>query len=206
MKRSLLLLPIIAMTLFLHFSCRESIDKTYSLLPDSLQMKVGDVVFRRGGGMTSQAVLLADKDGSYSHCGIVVDSAGILLVVHAVPGEPDFEGDPDRVKADPPSVFFSNVYANAGEVCRADNDTIAKAAAHKAWEIYRKGVLFDHDYDCEDTTRMYCTELVHLVYNKAGYVLCGPPTHRFDLPGLHCTCWLPSDLYTSEHLHSIGKF
>lgn len=187
-------------------TCRKSGSTAHSILPPTVQLREGDVVFRRGGGMTSQAVLLADKNGYYSHCGIVVDSAGSMLIVHAVPGEPDYEGDPDRVKADWPATFFSSVYANAGEVCRTDNDTIARTAARTAWEIYRRGVLFDHDYNSNDTTLLYCTELVHLVYSEAGCTLCGAPTHRFDLPGLHCVCWLPSDLHASAHLRSIAKF
>jgi len=187
-------------------TCRKSGSTVHSILPPTVQLHEGDVVFRRGGGMTSQAVLLADKNGYYSHCGIVVDSAGCMLIVHAVPGEPDYEGDPDRVKADRPATFFSSVYANAGEVCRTDNDTIARTAARTAWEIYRRGVLFDHDYNSNDTTLLYCTELVHLVYSEAGCTLCGDPTHRFDLPGLHCVCWLPSDLHASAHLRSIAKF
>ena len=190
----------------LYRTCRKSGSTVHSILPPTVQLHEGDVVFRRGGGMTSQAVLLADKNGYYSHCGIVVDSAGSMLIVHAVPGEPDYEGDPDRVKADRPATFFSSVYANAGEVCRTDNDTIARTAARTAWEIYRRGVLFDHDYNSNDTTLLYCTELVHLVYSEAGCTLCGAPTHRFDLPGLHCVCWLPSDLHASAYLRSIAKF
>jgi len=206
MDRKVLFLPVLAALLSMAMSCRKNPDNIYSLLPDTVQLHEGDIVFRRGGGMTSQAVLLADKDGFYSHCGIVVDSAGTKLIVHAVPGEPDYEGDPDRVKADQPETFFSNVYANAGEVCRVDADSTARLAARKAWELYRKKVLFDHDYDFKDTTRLYCTEMVHLVYREADCILCGDPTHRFDLPGLHCTCWLPSDLYKSSHLRSIVKF
>ena len=187
-------------------SCRRFSDNTISILPDSIILRNGDVVFRRGGGMASQAVLLADKDGFYSHCGIVVDSAGVLLVVHAVPGEPDFEGDPDRVKADKPATFFSNVYANAGEVCRTYNDSVANKAAREAWRIYKGKMLFDNDYDSNDTTQMYCTEFVYNVFQRAGCTLCGPPTHRFDLPGIHTTCWLPSDLYNSPYLKSLGRF
>ncbi len=205
-KGILLILLLVAVLLGFTRLCTKHTDHTHCLLPDSVQLRVGDVVFRRGSGTTSHAVLLADREGYYSHCGIVVDSAGTLLVVHAVPGEPDFEGDPDRVKADLPCTFFSNVYADAGEVCRPDNDSIARIAADRAWRIYRRGVRFDHNYDHNDTTHLYCTQLVHLVYQQAGCVLCGPPTHQFNLPGLHCTCWLPSDLYGSKSLHSISKF
>ena len=61
-----------------------------SILPETVELRAGDVVFRRGGGLTSRAVLMADAQGQYSHIGIVVDSAGQKMIVHAVPGEPDF--------------------------------------------------------------------------------------------------------------------
>ena len=38
--------------------------------------------------------MAADRGGSYSHVGMVVDSCGVMMVVHAVPDEPDYEGDP----------------------------------------------------------------------------------------------------------------
>ena len=64
----------------------------FSLLPLILTLTLVSLFFV----YCSQAVLLAEKDGAYSHTGIVVDSAGVLMIVHAVPGEPDFEGDEDR--------------------------------------------------------------------------------------------------------------
>lgn len=85
-------------------SCGEKEQR--SILPEGCELHAGDVVFRRGSGLTSHAVLAADRYGAYSHIGIVVDSCGVMMVVHAVPGEPDYEGDPDRVKMDTPKRFF----------------------------------------------------------------------------------------------------
>ena len=53
-----------------------------TILPEDVGLKAGDVVFRRGSGFTSQAVLLAEKGGAYSHTGIVVDSAGVRLLAY----------------------------------------------------------------------------------------------------------------------------
>ena len=81
-----------------------------TILPDGLELAEGDIVFRRGTGLMSHTVVAADG-GKYSHMGIVVDSAGVKMVVHAVPDEPDFPGDVDRVKMELPSKFFSTFNA-----------------------------------------------------------------------------------------------
>jgi hypothetical protein len=57
----------------------------HSILPEGLQLREGDVVFRRGGGMVSHVVVAADREGNYSHVGIVVDSAGVPMVVSDLP-------------------------------------------------------------------------------------------------------------------------
>ena len=176
------------------------------IMPEDCELRAGDIVFRRGGSVTSNAVLLADRSGHYSHVGIVVDSAGVMMVVHAVPGEPEYEGDPDRVKMESPSRFFSSLNACKGEVCRARDSVAARQAATAALAIYHKGVLFDHDYNSEDTTLLYCTQLVIEAYHKAGVQLTGPPTHSYDLPLLRCTCWLPSDIYQSKEIYSVRYF
>lgn len=206
MKRLLSYLTLLAFA-FSVATCTESTEsEEQSLLPDSCILRPGDLVFRRGTGLTSRAVLVADHGGRFSHIGIVTDSAGIAMVVHAVPGEPDYEGDPDRVKMEPAKKFFSTINASLGEVCRPTDSIAGEQAAVAAVAIYHRGVLFDHQYDDSDTTRMYCTQLVMECYRKAGIELTGPPTHTFNLPGMGCTCWLPSDLYHSPYVKPIYEF
>ena len=89
-----------------------------SILPEHTLLKAGDVVFRQGNGLTSRAVRAADSDGRFSHIGIVADSAGALRIIHAVPDEPDFPGDPDRVKMETPERFFNAIHASCGKVMR----------------------------------------------------------------------------------------
>lgn len=50
--------------------------KDLTIFPAGCELKTGDIVFRRGGGISSHAVMMADRNGRYSHVGIVVDSAG----------------------------------------------------------------------------------------------------------------------------------
>lgn len=189
----------------LFIGCNQQ-EKSNSILPDDCQLKTGDVVFRRGGGLTSQVVLATDINGNYSHLGIVVDSAGVKMVVHAVPGEPDYEGDVDRVKMDKPENFFSTCLTTIGEVCRPRDSIIGKKAAETAMRLYQKHTLFDHNYDEGDTTRMYCTELVTYAYRMAGYELIGKERHNVNLPFLKVECIFPSDIYSSEFLESIIMF
>lgn len=150
------------------------------------------MVFRRGGGFTSQVVLMADREGHYSHTGIVVEVEGKMMIVHAVvPGEHDFEGDVDRVKMDTQEHFFSFEYATIGEICRPLDSIVATKAAKEALYIYKRNMLFDHDYDDKDTTKMYCTEMVIYAFRRAGVELIGPKSHEVRIPLLNIDCLIP---------------
>lgn len=199
------LLPLLLALLALLTGCTSK--PVHCILPSGVELKPGDLVFRRGGGLTSHAVLVADSKGQYSHVGIVVDSCGTMLIVHAVPGEPDFEGDPDRVKADCPEHFFSSEYAGMGEVCRPVDAEVGRQASLKAWQVYQRHTLFDHDYDDSDTMKMYCTELVAFAYRTAGWDLVEDRGgHYINLPFLQGECVFPSDVYLSDFLTSVIKF
>ena len=186
-------------------SCGES-EEERSILPDDFALRAGDVVFRRGDGITSRVVLAADANGNYSHVGIVVDYAERRMIVHAVPGEPDFDGDVDRVKMDTPEKFFSHKNASKGEVCRPKDSSIAQRAADVALRIYHRGTLFDDKFDDQDTSKMYCTELIVYAYRHAGIDLTEGRRHKVDLPIIKAACILPSDIHASMHLKSMIKF
>ena len=176
------------------------------ILPDDLVLTEGDIVFRRGTGLMSLTVVAADG-GKYSHMGIVVDSAGVKMVVHAVPDEPDFPGDIDRVKMESPRKFFSTINANVGEVMRHTDRNVAREAAREAMRLYRCGLLFDHDYDDNDSTKLYCSELVERAYLRAGVSLAERRRHDFSVPGFHFGhVIMPSDIYISSQLRTIARF
>lgn len=165
--------------------------------------RAGDLVFRCGSGVLSRSVLFLDKTSPYSHVGIVVRYGSQWSVVHAVPGEPDYEGDPDRVKLDPVPVFFDSVRAQVAAVYRYPDSTAAAHAAETALRQWRKGVLFDHRYDLHDSVRMYCTELVIYSYLSQGIDLVSGPLRTPNLPGFDQVAAFPSDLTRNVLLKRI---
>lgn len=177
----------------------------YTILPADLHLQAGDVAFRQGESINSQAVLKADRNSAYTHVGIVVDSAGIPMIIHAVPGEPDFKGDPDRIKMESPEKFFMRSKALIGEIMRPANADKAARAADTAMRLYRKGILFDHNYNDNDSTRMYCTELVLYAYRTIGINLAARPHASIKFP-ITFFGYFPSSIHASHHLHSVRKF
>lgn len=177
------------------------------ILPEDLSLSPGDVVFRQGESFDSHVVRTADRNGTYSHIGIVVDTGGAPMIVHAVPGEPDFDGDKDRIKLEAPDVFFRHDRATIGEVMRTYRKATAQAAARTALRLYRKGIAFDHDYNDDDTTEMYCTELVIYAFRTAGCRLITDTALRshFSFP-IHFDGYLPSAVHSSAELYSVRRF
>lgn len=190
---------------FLFVSC---VHKTRQecILPKGVQLQAGDIVLRCGTGIESHAVRFADKSGVYSHIGIVVDSAGTMMIVHAVPGEPDFEGDEDRVKMERPEKFFSSMNARNGEVLRTSDKSAASVAAERAKSFYRRNIKFDHNYDDTDSTQLYCTELVLLSYKDVGAMFKNVEHHDVPAPGINCPVVFPSDIKKDKEFKSIYIF
>lgn len=172
---------------------------------DSL-LQAGDLVFRRGSGLASRAVLAVDDHSVYSHIGLVVRQNDGWHVVHAVPGEPDFRGDPDRVKMEPLSFFLRHDRALKGAIMRLDDPRAAASAASQAVRLFGAGVLFDHDYDLRDTTRLYCTEMVHTLLLRQGVDLTEGRRTHIDLPGFGGDYILPGDIQRSTRLTLIHQF
>lgn len=203
-KRCILLVTL--MTMIGLSSCGRHQQRKGCILPDSVELRAGDIVFRLGGGLESHAVTIMDRNGDYSHVGIVIDTMGRKMIVHAVPGEPDFDGDPDRVKLDSVSKFFDSVYALNGAVVRSTDSLSAQRAAKAAMALCHRQILFDDAYDVSDTTKMYCTELVMFVYEKAGVKLVHTEPNHVELPMVSADVYYPSDVYQSKFLKPIYIF
>ncbi len=208
MVRKIFILGIVELLLglFALTACKGSGMGSSEGLPTE-SLRDGDLVFRRGTGLTSQVVLAADKSGAYSHVGILKQEAGKWFVIHAVPGEPDYKGDEDRVKMEPIEKFFAKERASSGAVMRVANarEAASKAAQH-ALSMFRAGVLFDHEYDLTDTMKMYCTELIDHVYRKEGIDLPEGRLSRINVPVLRGDYLLPNDIAQSDKLRLIYHF
>jgi len=188
--------------------CQRSSDKEIPPveLPHEL-FRDGDIAFRRGTGITSRVVLAADREGTYSHTGILKKKEGKWYVIHAVPGEPDFKDDLDRVKMESIEVFFERRKAVNGAIMRMQEDSVAAyRAAVNAELLYDARVLFDHEYNLADTTKMYCTELIDFVYKKVGIDLSEGRISHVNIPGFRGDYLLPSDIAQSKRLCLIYYF
>lgn len=186
------------------YSCTKKQLRSFDY-PEHL-LQEGDVVFRCGTSMASNMIILSDKGTSYSHIGIIVKQNDIFKVIHAVPDEHDFPEDEDRVKIDDIQTFFNPDRSIAGAVMRIGNDTIATQAAQKAIQILNRNTLFDHDYDLDDSTKMYCTELIHFIYNQLGVDLAEGRRSTIRVPMMSGTYILPSDIYKNSILQNLYSY
>ncbi len=176
----------------------------------SLHLRPGDLVFRKGVGLAGRMVTLAGgSDEVYSHIGIVVareDTAG-WFVCHAVPGEPDFEGDEDRVKCEALQSFYATNKASKGKVVRvACSDSVAELTALSALHKWKQHTLFDHEYNWEDTTTLYCTQLIAAVYANHGIDLVEERNHPTHILGFNGVYIFPSDIENSALLERISYY
>ena len=128
------------------------------------------------------------------------------MIVHAVPDEHDNVNDVDRVKMDSINRFFSKKYAKRGCVCRPIDKSTAKRTAKLAKTLYESKILFDNEYNIEDTTRMYCTELIVYIYKKCGVELIETEGHDLKFLGLKHKCIFPEDIFNSRQLRAIESF
>lgn len=173
-----------------------------------IDFSAGDLVFRKGNGAKSRAVLQADTSGIYSHTGIVVHTDSGYMVVHITPGERKEGETVDKIKLETPERFFASKRAKKGAVMRfRDSLECSVQAAEYALLFYETEMLFDHDYNLEDTTKMYCTELIWHVYKHAGRdVSKGKRSVIKSFPLYSGTYIFPSDIYGNDQLILLYEF
>ena len=140
-------------------------------MPDTVFLQTGDLVFRQGESRESRAVTTFDRSSGYTHVGMLLNVDGRWMVLHAVPNEHATKQEKDSVKLEPIGVFFRSDRAVKGGVYRylvTPEDTLR--LLQKGLDIYGRHLLFDSQFDLEDTTAFYCTELVWFLYQQALHI------------------------------------
>jgi len=187
------------------FSCsRQNLQEEFSI--GEVLFEEGDLIFRKGLGFRTQAVLYSDSLGIYSHTGIVVLKDSVFQVVHITPGERKNNEIVDMIKIEPISDFWNKDKASHGAVYRLKNNIWGKEAAKQALRLLKKEVLFDHHYLLSDTTEMYCTELVCYSYELAGKDITFGKRSELNVPIYAGTYILPSNIYTNSDFILVYKF
>ena len=173
---------------------------------ENIALEQGDLVFRKGIGLKSQAVLHADSIGVYSHIGIVVLKDSAFQIVHITPGERAEKETVDKIKMESINDFWRKDRAEHGAVYRLKENSLGEMAAQQALRLLQKGILFDHDYQLCDTTEMYCTELVWYAYTQAGIDISFGKRSVLNVPLYAGTYIFPSDIYTNSEFILVYKF
>ena len=175
-----------------------------STLPLNL-LHDGDLLFRCGTSVESQAVVEMDKNsGVYSHIGIAINDGGVWKVVHAVPGES--LDSIDRVKIEPVDTFFLTTRAIHGAAMRIKGCDVKASRQAAQWAVMKKGVTFDDQYNWNDSSRLYCTELVQRAYETVGVDLNGGRITHVSLPFYSGDVVFPSDIQRNDSLQVIFSF
>lgn len=189
--------------LLLLFSCSNSSPKSFSIPEEFLQE--GDIVFRCGVSVNSLIVRIADQIGSYSHIGIVVKDQNEWKVVHIVNGENEDSNGKEIIKIEPISQFFREDRSKAGSILRYDSTfDFQYKIAQKAIELSQQEIFFDHSYNLDDTTKLYCTELIYKIFLSLGVDI--TQERRSQFPGVKNKIIFPSDIFKNPHLKKIYSF
>ena len=200
-----LFLPLFFVLILLSTSCHRGGLSEEFVLPDTVQLQTGDLVFRRGESRESRAVTTFDRNSDYTHVGVVVNVDGRWMVLHAVPNERATKQEKDSVKLEPIGTFFRSDRAVKGGVYRypvTPEDTMR--FLQKGLDVYGRHLLFDDQFDLEDTTEFYCTELVWFLYQQALHIdLSEGRRHHLPLFPELIFC---SDIFQNEKLEEIFCF
>lgn len=208
MKPSISCLPACLLALLAASCARAPAAEPGSLAPlfDGLELRSGDLVFRRGRTMTSRSVLAVDPSPRYSHVGLIRVGDGAVRVVHALPPEGD-GADAGGIVVEPLDAFLSLPAASAAAIyrLRAGSAAAGEAAAEAAWGYALAAVPFDQGFDLRSDRALYCTELVWAAYRRAGVDLVGGDLVRVRTAAGRGRYILPSTLTGSPLLAELRR-
>jgi hypothetical protein len=133
----------------------------YTLTQAELQqLQNGDILLRHGYGLASDIIVKTlNEKYDISHCAILCKDNNKFNVIHSVSQSlSDFDG----VQTQLLSKFINDSKMNSLIVVRyknplhRNNDLIAERAKY----YLAKKIPFDNDFDIEDSTHIYCNELI----------------------------------------------
>lgn len=191
------LLLIVALLTVVVSCSNNTSESRNQVMYDTTELRSGDLLFRNGIGYESR-VVTGLSDGKFSHIGIAYHDGKQWNVIHAVPGENE-KDELEYLKCEPIADFYCNSRAKLGGMARVNcADSIANIIAEKALHIVSRKVVFDNNYDINDTTELYCTELVRLVYLAQHIDLCEDRWHRIPIINTKAHVIFPEDIWNSS--------
>ncbi len=204
-KCALVLVTVVAIVYILRWvlGCGGLSSKEY-LEIDSTELRTGDLLLRMGLGGESYTVEMM-SGGDYSHVGLALQTDSGWMVVHAVPGEAA-EGEEEWLKCERITAYYDRDHAQDGCIARVMcSDSVAKRATAYALAKQQARVLFDNDYEADDSTLLYCTELVWRAYKSVGIDLIENRRHDLLVGPAKDPVMYPEDVLRSKHVKMIKR-
>lgn len=178
-------------------ACRKAADSTSALLPDTAGLRDGDLIFRKGRSNLSR-IIMTIYPGEFSHTGLLRKTKDGWHVIHA--SENDEDGKREEVIEVPLSQFVDKAkgIGVARVKCSAQQATLAMQTA---LDMARLHVPFDSEYNLQDASKVYCTELVYVAYKTAGVNLLQAPSK--SKPALVKSYLFPEELWKNPRVISL---
>jgi len=151
---------VISVALFLYIMMPSGAPVPAQKLDEFLKIaKDGDIVCRLGDRLWSHTLKdFSIEDRRYSHSGILRINDGRITVVHS-------EGTTEKGKDFVKEEAFEDFYAVARAIgIYRIKDVDGHIVSNMAIEYL--GVPFDWQFNSEDESKLYCTELIHVVLKR----------------------------------------
>ena len=159
-------LLIVIVALLYVFILSDKLEKAYDnanyYLSESEEclLQDGDIILRKGYGLVSRRIVDTLKDSlDISHCGIIVKTDSCWSVIHSIPGHLSPFSKEDGIVITSLSEFIDDSYHNSIIITRLKRDSLNQIA-QKALSYAERKVPFDYDFNYNDTTSLYCSELI----------------------------------------------
>lgn len=136
-----------------------------SLTAEEIAMlRQGDILLRQGYGAVSDFIAdFLEEKYTVTHCGFVVrPTADSVLILHTVSNEYS-----EGMLIEPLADYLSNSQLGSLAAVRPKFSEEVKAKAlEQAFDLLRRKVKFDMEFDDRDSSKLYCVEMVRNAYER----------------------------------------
>jgi len=133
------------------------------------EIQEGDIIFRHGYGAVSDWINAQQLSPfNVSHAGLVVRLNQSWIVIHSISGILEAE---DGVQASSLNQFLLEAQPQTVFIVRPNlAQKNRQLAVQNAWACLKKGVRFDHHFNANDPSYMYCSEFIFYCYKMQGNI------------------------------------
>ena len=131
-----------------------------------LQLKDGDVILRKGNSVFSELIArnFPAAEGM-SHCGFIFKIDDQYQVIHTISKS---LSDIDGIRINTLEEFVREAKQNRICIIRYHKKLNPVSMKERCLTLLRQKIPFDNDFDLNDSSQLYCSELLRNVYMEQG--------------------------------------